>query len=297
MLGLLLATACATADPATTGRGALARGDYPQARRDLTQAVQTRQDDAHLWRDLARAHMRDGDNPQARAAIDRAAALAPKDTSVVLLRGQIRMGGGDRPGALQDARYAASTSADPRELQETAILLLRLGQPDAALEAAGRAVERSGGEASAYTNLAVLAVEARRPQVAANALRDGRARHPKDIPLAQAQAAFLMERRDLPGARRVYESMLPRHPNPGLVHQALALITHALQDLDAAGRHARAAVDALGTQRPSVHYTLVVILRDRGESQAADQALRRALRRFPHDRSLLTLRSAAPETR
>lgn len=286
---LAMAAGCATADAAAQGRTELAQGDYAAARRSLTVAASHETEDPTLWRDLARAHLRAGAVADAQTAIDRAAALAPSDPAVVLLRGQIRMAAGDRPGALRDASYAAQRARAPRRLQETAILLLRLGQPDAALEAAGRAVERSGAEASAYTNLAVLAVEARRPAAARRALEQGRARHPTDVPLAEAHAAFLIQTGRLAEARGVYAKILPLHPRPGLVHQALALLAHGTGDLDAARRHAVAAVDALGAQRPAVHYTLVVVLRDRGERDEADRRLRRALRRFPHDPDLRRL--------
>ncbi len=285
----LLCAGCSHASAAERGRQALVRGDYPEARRQLVEATRKAPDDGTLWSDLARAHFRDGALPEARLAIARAIELLGETPGAVLLRAQIRMGQGDRVGARSDAHFVAARAERPRELEEVAILLLRLGDDDAALNAAREAVERSGGEAAAYTNLAVLAVEARRVDVARQAFADGRRRHPDDLPLAEAEAAFLVATGRFAEARTAYRGLLPVHPRPALVHQALALLAHGMGDLPDALEHSRQAVALVGHERADVHYTHVVVLRDLGRIDEAREALRKARRRFPGDEDLQRL--------
>lgn len=267
----LALTACAHRRTAELGQAALDRGDDPTAARLLRRAVSEDPNDADAWRDLARAHLRAGEPEPAAVAVDRAAALLPDAPDIRLLRGQIRMNLGDRTGALTDARAVLATGRSAPLLEQAAVLLVRLGEADLALRAASRAVESSGGEASAYGNLAVLAVELRRPRVAERALATGRARHPDDVSLAQTQAAFFLSAGRRLEAAAVYREILPLHPEPGLVHHALALIEHEAGALDRAQAHADAAALALGESRPDVLYTRIVILRDRGEIEEADR--------------------------
>jgi len=280
--------ACATG-PAELGRDALARGDEAEARRQLARATERAPDDATLWRDLARAHFRMGDLEGARAAIGEASRRSPEDPSIVLLRGQIRLALGDRDGAGTDGRWVLSRLRSARAYEELAVLFVRLGDARSALAAGRKAVESSGGAADAYTNLAVVAVELRRFDAAAAAFADGRARHPRNVPLREAEAAFLLARGDLRGAFAAYEALLPLHRHPGLVHLGMALVAHELGDLDAALGHARAAVQLEGEARADVHYTHAVVLRDRGDVEGARQVVRRARRRFAGDPDLLRL--------
>jgi tetratricopeptide (TPR) repeat protein len=284
-----IATGCAH-DPATQGREALARGDDRQAVRQLELALRT-DDHATLWRDLARAHQHAGDLEAAHAAIVEAAERAPEDPSIVLVRAQLRLARDDRDGAARDAGWLLDRLKDAGDLERLAVVFVRLGRADAAIAAGRRAVERSGGAADAYVNLAVLSVEMRRIDVAAGVLREGRARHPDHLALAESEAALLLARGDSSAARAAYLAMLPRHGRPGLVHLALALIEHELGDLDAALVHARAAVEAEGETRADVHYTLCVVLHDLGRDDEARAQLRRARRRFSAHDGLLALES------
>jgi tetratricopeptide (TPR) repeat protein len=274
---------------ADLGREALARGDEAEARRQLARAIEHAPDDATLWRDLARAHLRMGDPEAARAAITRAAARAPEDPSVVLLRGQIRVATSDRAGAAADARWVLSRLRSAGALEELAVLFVRLGDAPSALAAGRAAVEASGFAADAYTNLAVLAVELRDFRAAARAFDEGRDRHPRNVPLREAEAAFLLSRGDLRGALAAYDALLPLHRRPGLVHLGMALVAHELGDLDAALGHARAAVKLEGEARPDVHYTHAIVLRDRGELDEARRVVRRARARFAGDDALARL--------
>jgi tetratricopeptide (TPR) repeat protein len=285
----LWAPGCARSGARVRGQTALDRGDDLAAARLLETAVAEDPDDVEAWRDLARAHMRAGRPAPAAVAIDRAAALDPRAPDIVLLRAQIRMMQGDRDGALVDARTVVARGRTAAQLEQTAVLLVRLGDADMALAAASRAVELSGGAASAYGNLAVLAVELRRPEAAERALSAGRARHPGDLGLAQTQAAFLVATGEHARAAEVYREILPRHPEPGLVHHALALLEHEAGRLEAAQRHADAAAEAFGDTRPDVLYTRIVILRDRGRTEEATRELRRARRRFPAHEELAAL--------
>lgn len=279
-------------DPATAGREALARGDDRHAARQLELALRTHDDDATLWRDLARARQRAGDVEGAHDAIVEAAERAPEDPSIVLVRAQLRLARSDRDGAARDATWLLTRLREPGDLERLAVVFVRLGRAEGALDAARRAVERSGGAADAYVNLAVLAVELRRFDVAAAAVREGRARHRKHVALAETEAALLLTRGDLAGARAAYTELLPLHDRPGLVHLALALVDHELGALPSALEHARAAVDAEGSSRADVHYTLCVVLRDLGRSDEARTHLRRALRRFGGHDGLLALQAA-----
>ena len=298
LVGALGATACATVDPAILGAEALARGDDAGAIRYLQDATAQTPDNPKAWRDLARAHFRMGHVLAAARAIDQATKLAPDDPDVVLLRAQIRMNGGDREGAGKDATWMLAHGRTPSQLEQTAVLLVRLGRAREAVQAASKVVELSGGSASSYGNRAVLALELRQVEVADRALREGRAAHPKDIKLAQTQAAFFLATQQLDRAREVYLQILPEHPQPGLIHQALALLAHEAGDLDDAQRHADAAVAALGMTRADVLYTQVVIYRDRGDLEAAQRQLRKARRRFPAHEDLAALeRELSPASR
>lgn len=291
---VLLALACGRSSALVRGQTALDRGDDLAAARWLHDATTRDPNNAEAWRDLARAHMRAGRPSDALVAIDRAAALRPGAPDVVLLRGQIRMMSGDRPGARADAASVAVRGRTPAQLEQTAVLLVRLGEADLALAAASRAVELSGGAASAYGNLAVLAVEMRRPDAAERALAAGRARHPDDLGLAQTQAAFFVATRRPEEAATIYREILPRHPTPGLLHHALALLEHEAGRLEAAQAHADAAVAEFGDARPDVLYTRIVILRDRGRLQEARRELHRAIRRFPAHEELKALQAGLP---
>lgn len=275
--------ACAH-DPVELGREALARGDDRGAVRQLGTALRRDDSDATVWRDLARAHQHAGEIEPAYVAIVEAAERAPADPSIVLVRAQLRVAREDREGAANDARWLLGRLKDAGDLERLAIVFVRLGDAERALDAARGAVERSGGAADAYANLAVIAVELRRFEAASIALREGRARHPRNVELAQTHAALMLARGDLVGARKTYVEMLPRHDRPGLLHLAIALIDHERGDLPSALEHARAAVAAEGDGRADVHYTLVVVLRAMGQDDEAHTHLRKALRRFAsHD--------------
>ncbi len=280
---------CARVDPAALGAEALTRGDDAGAIRWLNEATDDHPDDADAWRNLARAHFRMGHVLEAARAIDEATRLTPDDPDVVLLRAQIRMNGGDREGAGKDATWMLAHGRTPSQLEQTAVLLVRIGRARQAVQAASQVVELTGGSASSYGNLAVLALELRQVDVADRALRDGRAAHPKDVTLAQTQAAFFLATDQPARARQVYEEILPAHPQPGLVHHALALLAHEAGDLESAQRHADAAVEVLGMSRPDVLYTQIVVYRDRGELEQAQRQLRKARRRFPAHEDLVAL--------
>lgn len=288
LIALVLAAACGGCahDPVVLGRDALARGDDRGAVRHLQAALRRDDRDATVWRDLARAHQRGGQIEPGYSAITRAAELEPKDPSIVLVRAQLRIAREDREGAASDARWLLGRLKDAGDLERLAIVFVRLGDAEHALDAARGAVERSGGAADAYANLAVIAVELRRFEVASIALREGRTRHPRHVELAQTHAALMLARGDLVGARQTYVEMLPRHERPGLVHLAIALIDHERGELASALVHARAAVQAEGDGRADVHYTLVVVLRAMGSNDEARTQLRKALRRFAADDGL-----------
>jgi tetratricopeptide (TPR) repeat protein len=284
----VLGSACAQSH-ATQGRQAFGRGDYKLAARELTLAAEEQPDDPLVWRELARAHMRSIEPEKALAAVENACRLDPKDDESRLVRGQARMALEQKEAALEDARFVATHGKNPRVLQETAILLLRLHQEDEALAAARRAIERSRDDPTAYANLAVLATEVGRNDVAGQAFAEGRGIHPEHVGLAEAHAAWLVTRGELDQARKTYKDLLAAHPQPGLIHLAIALLSHALGDLDDALTHSSAAVSAEGKNRADVHYTHVVVLRDAGNTAAAREHLADAQRRFPADDDLARL--------
>lgn len=279
--------ACAH-DARELGTLALARGDDREAARQLERALQ-RDDDALLWRDLARARQRSGDLDGAHVAIVEAARRAPEEPSIVLTRAQVRFARDDRDGARSDARWLLPRLSDAGDLERLAVLFVRLGAADEALASARRAVERSGGAADAYGNLAVLAVELRRFDEARAALSEGRARHPRDVELRETEAAFLLARGELEGARKAYRELVRLHARPGLVHLALALVEHELGDHEAALVDARAAVELEGKDRADVNYTLAVILLASGRDEEARRSVQRSRRRFPEHDGLRSL--------
>ena len=285
IVALVLAIGCAH-DARELGEAALARGDDREAARQFERALDRGADDAILWRDLARARQRGGDLEGAHAAIVEAARRSPSDPSIVLVRAQVRFARDDREGASSDAKWLLGRLDDAGDLERLAVLFVRLGSADMALAAARRAIDRSGDAADAYGNFAVLAVELRRFDDAGKALREGRARHPRDVDLRETEAAFLLSRGDLARARAAYRDLLPLHARPGLVHLALALIEHELGDHEAALGDARAAVELEGKDRADVHYTLAVILIRMGRDEEARRTVNRSVRRFPDHEGL-----------
>jgi tetratricopeptide (TPR) repeat protein len=272
---------------------ALDAGDEAAAARELVKAVEVEPDDPELWRDLARTQFRLARHEEAHSSIERSLALDPEAPASVLLRAQIRMALGDREPALADARVALETLHTASRLQELAILFLRLHELESAWTAGQLAIELSDHDPSAYANLAILAAEARADEVARRAFDQGRSLHPHDVGLAQAEAAWLVQRGELARAREAYRSMLATHPSPGLVHLALALLHHQDRQFEPALQHGKAAVEALGAQRADVHYTYVVILLDMGQTEEARAHLVDARRRFPGDAQLSQLAKRA----
>jgi tetratricopeptide (TPR) repeat protein len=296
LVGLVLG-ACRPVSPADLGRAALARGDDAGAARQLERALQDAPDDASLWRDLARAYQRRGDIERAHDAIVEAAMRRPEDPSIVLVRAQLRVARSDRDGAARDAKWLLGRLRDPGSYERLAVVFVRLGDAPRAIEAAREALVLADGSADAHVNLAVIAAQVRRFDVAAKTLADGRRRYPGHVELAQTQAALALAAGDLDGARRIYLELLARHPTPGLVHLALALIEHERGALDAAVGHARAAVDALGEDRVDVHHTLCVVLVDLGRLDEAEGQLARARRRFGHTEELASIARRIAEAR
>jgi tetratricopeptide (TPR) repeat protein len=288
LLAALCSSACAPGH-AARGRQALARGDHGLAIEELARATDEHPDDASLWRDLARAHMRAIEPQQAIEAIERAYAIDPGDAETALVRGQARLAVDRRDGALEDALFVLEHGTTARALQETAILLLRLHEADRAIAAGRRAIELSKHDPTAYANLAVLAAKAGRNDVAGQAFTEGRRIHPEHIGLAEAHAAWLIGRGEVEQARDVYRALLPVHPKPGLIHLAIALLSHSLGDLGDARVHSEAAVAAVGRERADVHYTHIVVLRDTGDLDEARAHLDAARRRFPGDSDLARL--------
>lgn len=280
---------CRPTSPADLGRAALARGDDAGAVRQLERALHDAPDDASLWRDLARAYQRVGDIERAHDAIVEAATRRPEDPAIVLVRAQLRVARSDRDGAARDATWLLGRLRDPGSCERLAVVFVRLGDAPRAIAAAREALALADGSADAHVNLAVIAAQVRRFDVAAETLAQGRRRFPKHVELAQTQAALAMSSGDLAAARRTYVELLAIHPEPGLVHLALALVDHERGDLDTALEHARAAVDALGQTRVDVHYTLCVVLVDLGRLDEAEAHVARARRRFGHTDELAAI--------
>lgn len=274
---------------AEQGRRAMARGDHGTAIGQLELATREHPDDPSLWRDLARAHMRAIEPQQALAAIERAYAIDPTAPQTVLVRGQARLAVEQHDGAREDAMFVLEHARTARTLQETAILLLRLHEPDPAIAAARRAIELSKHDPTAYANLAVLAAKAGRNDVANEAFVEGRRIHPEHVGLAEAHAAWLIGAGQVAQARDIYRDLLAVHPEPGLIHLAIALLSHSLGEFEDARVHSEAAVAAVGRERADVHYTYVVVLRDVGDLDAARVHLDAARRRFPGDGDLAQL--------
>ena len=258
LVALAAATAACSGSLARRGRDALDRGDLALASELLTRAAAQTPQDPDIWRDLARAHLRAGHPEVAAPVADEALSLSPT-AELRLLRAQIHMALDERDAARRLVRQAVPDLRAASRLDEAAVLLLRLGEVDAALQAARQAVARSKGAADSYVNLAVLAQQAHRPQVARSAVAEGLARHPADPHLLATDAALLLRAGKLREARDVYLRLLPVHEQPGVVHQALALIEFELGDLAAAERHARAAVATIGRTHPYVRDTLATI--------------------------------------
>jgi predicted aspartyl protease/tetratricopeptide (TPR) repeat protein len=118
------------------GRGSarLSRNDLPGAIADLTEAIKLAPTRTNLLNDRANAYFRSGKPELGARDIETALAIAPDDHRLLVRRAQIRLGKGDRTGALADTEAAAA--AIPKgslDMMAVVGLYERLGKADRGL--------------------------------------------------------------------------------------------------------------------------------------------------------------------
>ena len=118
------------------GRGSarLSRNDLPGAIADLTEAIKLAPTRTDLLNDRATAWFRSGKADLGAKDIDAALVIAPNDHRLLARRAQIRLGKGDKAGALADADAAAATT--PKGSLDVIALVVvyeRLGKADRGL--------------------------------------------------------------------------------------------------------------------------------------------------------------------
>ena len=139
---------------------------------DLTGAVAPYQEairlapDARAWANLGFVYYATGRLPEAVHAYEEAGRLEPRSGTIRRDLGDVRARAGDRPAARADWSAAVDLSRealrvnpkDARQLTNVAICLAKLGQKDAAREAARHAIE--AGPSSAVTHYGAAVVHA-----------------------------------------------------------------------------------------------------------------------------------------
>ncbi|RMG97762.1 MAG: hypothetical protein D6705_07800 [Deltaproteobacteria bacterium] len=262
-------------------------GDFASGLRRAERARARRPNDPDAAADLAEAYLRVG-RPQAAVAEAERAFRLSGDPSHLLLRGRARVLAGDRAGGREDIVRASKVLDEPLQLVQVAATLVRLDAPEAAADAARRAAGDPRAATPVIAGCVVVLAESGHAKEAYALARRALERDDRDRDLLVAAGALAVRLRRFADARRIYERLADVAPDLETVDQALALITYELGDLAAAEAHARRAVARRGDRDPSVHYTLVVVLRARGRHAEAEAALRNARKRFPHDPDLAT---------
>ena len=118
------------------GRGSarLSRNDLAGAIADLTEAIKLAPTRTSVLKDRASAYFRAGKGDLGTKDIEAALAIAPNDHRLLTRRAQIRIGKGDKVGALADTdAAAAATPKGSLDIMTVVVLYERLGKADRGL--------------------------------------------------------------------------------------------------------------------------------------------------------------------
>ncbi|MCB9663971.1 MAG: hypothetical protein H6732_07645 [Alphaproteobacteria bacterium] len=183
-----------------------------------------------------------------------------------------------------------STRDDPADaLDERVRTLLREDGPDAAIAHLRAAADDPDLGPAATSRLAWIHERMGEGDTALAVLRDGRARWPERVELALEEADLLARDDDEPGARRIVEEVVQAHPEHG---RALAALAALVVD-DDPGQGLGLAERALDLDPRLVraHAVRIDAARLRGDTEAVDRAVDRAIQAVPDEPTLRLLRA------
>lgn len=146
--------------------------------------------DVDLLVQLARIDEEAGQSTSADRWLERATSIAPDDHRVLMRRAFVQLRRGDRAGAVETLRRAVSLTDDDRVRSNLALLLLRDGQLEEALELARAAVARRPFHAHNQRVLGLVALEARHLEEAERAFTEALRYEPNNPQNWQNMAAL-----------------------------------------------------------------------------------------------------------
>jgi tetratricopeptide (TPR) repeat protein len=169
---LVVFTSCSSSPEVNTGDAAFAKGDYPAAIEDYSQALKNNPTDVDLLFSRGRAYQEVGKDLDAQADFEAALNLDPKNFQVLLSLATVQLDQKSYASALLYATKAEEISGAPALaslLKGRA--LHQLGMPEDALKAYGNAIQLDGNYGQAYFNRALLKIALDRTKLACEDLR------------------------------------------------------------------------------------------------------------------------------
>jgi arylsulfatase A-like enzyme/Flp pilus assembly protein TadD len=156
--------------------------------------------------------------------------------------------------------------------------LVGLGRPREAAPHFETAIRRLPGFSAAYLALADCRIALSNRAGALEALRQGRARAPKDPRLAEREAQVLRGMGRLEEAVRAYQAALELAPKDALLRVQLGEVLRDRGELDGAARLMKEAIE-LDPDPASFWNSLGMVLGARGDLREAEKAFRKAVGR------------------
>jgi len=264
----------------------------PRATEAFERAVEERPDDAELLRSLALAQDRAGERPAAVGTWERVHALAKSERARKEARGWIvRLNHALKrlPGRLTAWRRAFE--GDPPDAEAGRLLaegLIRLDRHEDAEAALGRLLEIEPNDMDSLTALEELYLDRNELQKAIEVLTRIAELNPyRARDFYQRVAEFSLQLFRDEDAVRFAGLAVDINPADSMAHVRLARIYYRMQDLEAAAREFKKAVDLDRLNFEAV-FDLARVLRDLGRDREADRLYRDVVARAPDDEMVLT---------
>ncbi|MBX3472027.1 MAG: protein kinase [Planctomycetes bacterium] len=263
--------------------------DAAGAQRDIDRAAALAPDDARVAMVQCEVAYGRGDLAAARRAADRAVTLAPRDPAPLLVRARV-MRFVDPAAALDDATRACQLA--PNDLGAYVLradLLVRRGDPRAALEVIAHARSRGASSGDlwvicAHAHLAMDALD-----LAQDALDRADALQAGGLPFVTARARLFIRRGELVQARDLLDKALRHGDHSELLLLRAEVLAHLGEDAAAEADLTR-ALPLIGPNA-SLLRERAILRRSRGDLAGARADLDEGLRLDPHDPSSLAERA------
>jgi len=226
-------SACASSPRARALR-AVDDGAWEVAATAYREAIAASPQDASLWVELGRVHLRLNEAAQARAVFERAARLGDSARTRILIGRTHEL---ERHYDEALVAYRQATELDPGNAyawRYAGARLLRWGDAAAAEPWLTRAVELDPAHAETWNALGIARAEQRNVAGAEATFRSGLELHPEHRGLWLGLAAVLINATRMTDALAVYDEVIERWPGFGAAHVGRGLL------LDTLGRSAEA---------------------------------------------------------